>query len=107
MPKQKEKSELEYLRGQCRKLKSENRILKKRNRQLESKRHNYESEYPRYEIDIESPIEEYTHDCPDCGKGTVSTVIELRNKYIEACDVCNYRNVVSLEIKEDKDESKD
>lgn len=100
MAKQKERSELEYLRGQCRRLQSENRHLKRRNKQLETKKHIFESEFPRHESSIDIQIED-SYSCPDCGKGNVATVIEFRDKQIEACDLCTYRKVITVEVEDE------
>ena len=101
MPKKPERSEIEYLRGLCKRLEAENKHLRRRNRKLESKKHIFESEYPRYENTIET---EDTYPCPECGKGNMHVVIELKDKIIEACDLCSHRNVVKLES-EDEDRS--
>ncbi len=99
MPKQKERNELEYLRGQNRRLKSENRYLKKRNKQLETRKHLFETDSPTENIEIEI---DNSYSCPDCGKGNVAVVIEFRDKQIEACDLCTYRKVITVEV-EDED----
>lgn len=83
--KQREKSEVEHLRGQIRKLESENRQLRKRIRVLDKKAHFYE--------DITADVAEdiiIKNNCPSCSKGNL-IILDLKHVVFEQCDSCEYR----------------
>lgn len=97
MPKKKDRSEVEWLRGQLRELTKINRQLKKRLKQLENQKNtydNYISQDEEYSSDSEEttpqnirPVIKY---CSECGKGKLYT-FELVGRMFEACDICEYR----------------
>jgi hypothetical protein len=98
----KDKSELEYLRGQIRGLTSENRHLKRRIKQLEKTEHWFES------IASEDPqsvqVHEEIESCQACGKGKLE-LLDLKHIFITTCNNCQdrirYRKDGSkIEIKE-------
>ncbi len=102
MPKKKDRSELEWLRGQLRELTKLNRQLKRRLRQLENHKNTYDN-YTSQDEDLSEDSEEtmptnvrpvITY-CDECGKGKLYT-FELIGRLFEACDVCDYRKKVNV-----------
>lgn len=89
--KQKNKSEVEFLRGENRKLTAENRALKKQNRQYEKfersqdeeQRYDSEDTYPNFELKI-------LKTCTECGKGKYEE-LELPQGTYGTCNICNDR----------------
>ena len=83
--KQRTHSEVEYLRGQIKKLKSEKRSLERRNKELERKSHFYE------EV-MDETVEEvdFKNSCPNCKSGQV---IEYNfvHLIVQKCDKCDYQ----------------
>lgn len=83
--RQKNKSEVEQLRGENRKLRSQNRQLRKRVNQLERKAHFYEE-----------VVEEITEDvtikksCPECDEGILQE-LDMIHVIITKCTECDYR----------------
>jgi ribosomal protein L44E len=73
--KNKEHSEVEYLKGQIRKLESENRQLKRRIKALDRRAHFYEDLVDDSVEDIQIKDK-----CPACKKGT-RTILDL--KYVK------------------------
>lgn len=98
MAKQKEKSELEHLRGELRKLRSENRNLKKRIGRLDKRSHDLdEREEQIQEFELESEKFELTttvnlkDKCPKCVGKLKAT--DIGPRIIRNCDTCKYREV--------------
>ena len=83
--KQREGSELEYLRGRLKKLESENRQLKRRVKQLDRRAHFYEDLVDEVSDDI--IVDEK---CPECKTGKTS-VKDFKYVQYEVCDSCEYK----------------
>ena len=92
MPKRKERSPDEFLKGKVRELEKENRQLKKRVRQLEKTEHMFENHILDEEPLI---IEEKRAEriCPDCGKGKLKE-FSLLDRVFEECEICSYRKKI-------------
>lgn len=80
LAKQKERSELEYLRA-------ENRRLKKRLRQLEKQRHFYEGVITEA-IELEEKFED--EPCSSCGKG-ILLYYDFNFVKLKRCNVCGWQ----------------
>lgn len=98
MSKQKEKSELEYLRSENRKLKSMNKNLKKqlsRTNKRSDLYHDLEDKIAEDLIQEELNEKELIKNdqCPSCFKGTLET-LKLGAKKLALCDSCTYRKLV-------------
>lgn len=91
----KNRSELEYVRGQLKAVKRENKQLRKRLNQLEKQAHFYEETIDDVAEDINLDI------CPKCQKG-VTSVIDLKHIIIEQCQQCDYSQKVRQGDKKDK-----
>lgn len=87
--RRKEHSEVEYLRGQIKKLESENRQLKKRVKQLDRKSHFYENLVDENVEDIEFKAEK----CPQCKQG-ILFLLDLKHVRFHTCTECEYRKKV-------------
>ena len=87
--KNKERSEIELLRGRIRKLESLCRQLRKRNKQLEKKTHFHENIIG----DFADTITPKGETCPECGKGQITTV-DLKFLLIKSCSLCEYRKKI-------------
>jgi predicted RNase H-like nuclease (RuvC/YqgF family) len=84
MAKSKDRSEIEYYKGEIRKLKAE---IKQLHRQLaEQKRYIPE---PVESEDEYEEIEEKTPSCPQCYTGEL-VIVDLNIKFLEKCRSCNY-----------------
>jgi len=83
--KNKNHSELEYLRGQIKSLKSKVRSLTRRNKELEKHAHFYEDVIDEVTEDIE-----FVANCPVCKKGVLQQ-LDLHHVFITKCDSCDYR----------------
>jgi hypothetical protein len=81
--KSKNKSEVEYLRGENKKLKSQLSSLNRRNKSLEKQAHFYE------EIEEDAEIIDLVN-CPVCGNKEMR-IIDLKYVQYETCDACDYR----------------
>jgi ribosomal protein L44E len=83
--KNKNRSEIEYLNGQIRKLESENRQLKRRLKALDRRAHFYENI-------VEDSVEDIQvkDKCPTCKKGTI-TILDLKYVKFETCDNCEHK----------------
>lgn len=78
-------SEVEYLRGEVRR-------LKKHIRQLEKREHAYETAFlDEKEIEIEEVKLELI--CNECGKGKLKH-FELLGRFFEECTVCDHRKKI-------------
>lgn len=88
MSKSKEKSELEYLRGQNQKLKSENRHLKKQLGYFRKRVTEDDIDYPDEEIPAEAFTPKGGQRCPKCANAI--EVIDLAVRIMHICD-CGYR----------------
>lgn len=88
--RQKERSEIELLKGRIRKLESENRAYRRENKSLKKKAHFHETTVE--ELAELRSIEEHeeTQSCPQCGKGKVSS-LDFVHLILETCDSCDYR----------------
>ncbi len=88
--KQKTHSEVEYLRGLVRELKSENRHIKKKLKHAERKEHNYDGIITQaFENgDIEIKITNKPM-CPNCGKFELEE-IDLKHLIIKRCLLCKH-----------------
>lgn len=84
--KNKNKSEVEHLRGIIRKLKAQVRSLSTRNKELERQSHFYE--YIADEVIEDVEIKEDI--CEECGKGILSE-IDLVHVIVTTCDLCEFR----------------
>ena len=84
--RQKESSEVEYLRGLVKKLKSQNRNLRKRLKELERKEHWFEIVREEEPIEIEENVDK----CPECVKGKLSH-IDLHHLTLIKCDKCEFK----------------
>lgn len=93
MSKKPEKSEVEWLRGENRRLKSENRNLKKQLSRRDKKVKAYEEH-----IDLSAEPEIVEEEllpkpgCPECGEPTQS--VSLGVKFLITCTNCKYRKTV-------------
>lgn len=87
----KNRSEIEYIKGQLKKVQTENRQLKKRIRQLDKKSHFYENI-------VDEAVEEASlgETCESCGKGTMHHY-DLVHVKLEICDLCGYKRNLSRE----------
>lgn len=86
----KDGSEVQYLRGIINNLRSENRNLKKRLKQLEKKEHYFDNkEY------YDEPVEEIKQLdlCESCGKGDYKIIDLGRVKY-KVCPLCDNRKKI-------------
>ncbi len=85
--KQKNKSEIEHLRGEVKRLTSLNKQLRKRNKELERKSYHYESIVDEIVEDVKVVNKE---ECERCGNPGIRF---LDLKYVEdkVCDECEYR----------------
>jgi len=86
--KQQNRSELEHLRGEVKRLKSINRQLRKRLKKYEQK----ETWYLELEDDIQIPTQEPAIDfkkCSDCGKGVIMEQ-EYKFVIVAKCDTCGF-----------------
>jgi hypothetical protein len=97
MPKNRDKSSEEWLRGQIRELTKENRSLKKENMQLKRRKHHYEdlkiiTELGDEAIKESAPVN--INPCPTCTEGTISLIMNLEDREIHACSDCHFRKVV-------------
>lgn len=93
MAKSREGKDIEFYRGEVRRLKSENRNLKKRLKQLEKSRHIYkelklnEDEEPEYLPDIEVTL------CQSCYKGNLVST-DLAHGVLITCSSCEFRKFI-------------
>lgn len=91
----KNRSELEYVRGKNKQLKSENRQLRRRVNDLEKRSHFYE------EV-IDDVVEDIDLDeCQECGKGYLQ-VLDLKYIKFVHCDTCGYKERLKSDGKEVK-----
>lgn len=94
--KQKEKSEVEYLRAENRKLKSELRHLKKQLGKSNKKVKRYENHIdlvdPEISQDLIDKAEFVANPCPRCGSPMKK--IDLGIKFLYICEDCNIRESV-------------
>lgn len=89
--KNRERSEVEYLKGEVRR-------LRKLLRQFEKSKHIYEA------IDLHDPetIELPKVDkCSDCGKGEIKLILNFGNRMIYECSLCNYRRTEKVTSNDD------
>lgn len=95
MGKQKEKSEVEYLRGLVRQLRSENKKLKNELKRLKKKE--TETDELREELK-DYHYEEKMHEdtCPDCQKGRLTST-HLGVKILYICSVCGHRIIKNVQ----------
>lgn len=84
--KQKEKSEMEHLRGRIKRLQSQNRQLRKRNRELERKAHFFENIVD--DVVEESDVTEVI--CPKCKSGVLQ-LLDLHHISLISCTACDYK----------------
>lgn len=86
--KQRERNEVEYFKGQVRKLESENRQLKKRLKALDKRSHFYEKI-------IDEAAEDVTlkNICQVCAKGSI-LLLDLKYVKYETCDTCEYKKKI-------------
>jgi hypothetical protein len=93
MSKVKDGSELEYLRGVVRKLKSENRHLKKIVGKQDKQAHLYEDleEKLKDNSDLREPQLEFLK-CPECSASIVTTPLGTV-RTITTCTQCRWRRV--------------
>lgn len=86
---QKNKSEIEHLRGENKRLKSENRQLRKQVNSSRKKAHFYEviAEQAIEEVDVSS-------NCENCGKG-VKMFLDLVHVQLEICDLCGHKETLN------------
>lgn len=95
MPKTKERSAEEYLRGKLREAMKEIRHLQKRIKELE--RH---SHIPSQDEEIDNSVEdtfpkpEKLRKCAACGKGNIKT-LDVMGRIFEQCELCGERKKVS------------
>lgn len=87
--KNQNRSELEFLRGENRKLRSELRRLQKLNKNLDRKSHFYENIVEDSAEDIEIAHET----CGECGKGNL-IITELPHIDILVCSTCEHRTII-------------
>jgi len=95
MAKQREKSEVEHLRAENRKMKAELRNLKKQVNRTNKRAHQFEDLEERL---AEQTLEEKSSDyivvdntaCPKCSKGKIET-IDLGIRKLVRCDNCEYK----------------
>lgn len=87
--KQKERSEVEYLRGKVKKLESTNRRLRKELRSLKKRAHMYEDIVE----DVATSVEESKDICTECGKGEI-TVHDFVHIIVKSCDTCGHKKKI-------------
>lgn len=87
--RRKNRSEVEFLNGQIRKLESENRQLKRRLRQLDKTQHFYDDLIEAVAEDIK-PKEAK---CEKCKVGTL-TLIDVKHAKFLVCDECKDRKKI-------------
>ena len=93
MTKPKERSELEYLRAENRKLKSENRHLKKLLGRTNKKVKAYEENIDLSEPEIVNTIQLICN-CPNDGCGGSLDSTDLGMKTLITCSDCSYRKTI-------------
>lgn len=86
--KRRERSEIEYLRGQVRKLETENRQLKKRVRALDKRAHFYEDL-----VDVVAEEIAIDDQCEHCKTGKIRALDLKYVKYL-VCDKCDYKEKI-------------
>ena len=84
--KQRERSEVEHLRGKIRELESENRQLRKRLKRLDKQSHLYEDIIDAVAEEIEVP----SNNCEKCKNGVLQTV-DLKYARFVVCQTCKER----------------
>lgn len=98
VPKKRERSETEYLRGQLREAEKLNRQLRKRLKQLEDQKHFYPSQDEEVSTTTEDTkpknIRPAIRTCPKCSEGKLRE-FELIGRTYEECDECEYRKKIS------------
>lgn len=84
----KNRSEVEFLRGENKKLRAENIRLRRENKHHERRTHFYEDV-------IEDVAEDLTvtEGCKACGKGQI-LIIDLGTREIHTCDICQDKKVI-------------
>lgn len=82
----KSKSELEYLRGEVRRLKKINRSLKRENKGLNNRAHFYEDSI----FEVAEEISIYSDMCKECERGTI-TIHDLKHIIIRSCNICDFK----------------
>lgn len=89
----KNRSEVEHLRGQNKQLQSENRQLRKQLNSFKKQAHFYEETIDDIadEISLES--------CNHCGKGFIQ-VVDLTYLKIRCCTICDYKERIRSNGKE-------
>lgn len=92
--KQKNKSEVEVLRGENRRLKSENRNLRKRVKELEKKSHFYEEIVDEVVEDVK-----FRNTCRNCGKGEVLSY-DMGLIRLNKCNLCDYEKKIKKSLNE-------
>jgi archaellum component FlaC len=87
--KNRERSEVEYLRGQIRELESENRQLRRRLKTLDKKTHLYEGIVEAVAEEIKPNTEAETK-CKKCKIGTIR-FIDVKHAKFFVCSECHHR----------------
>jgi ribosomal protein S27AE len=82
--KQKNKSELEVLRGENRKLRSENKKLRREIKDLQKRAHFYEEVVDEVVKDAEVKTI-----CKNCGKGQILSY-DLGRLRLDKCSICDF-----------------
>lgn len=90
MTRSKGKSEVEHLRGVIRSQKAEIRNLKKQLGASNKLARRYVAETQENEWDEPVAETERADRCPECSKGTISTV-DLGVRSMDVCALCSYR----------------
>jgi hypothetical protein len=89
--KNKNRSEVEMLRGENRSLKKALKQLKRQARVLEDKEDDIQLELEGYSVYQPEPKKTY---CPKCAAGEFKIVIDLADKSIYNCTECDFKKVV-------------
>lgn len=98
MTKTKEKSELEYLRGLVKSMRSQVKHLKKELSRKQKREYLHEDlEEKEAELLLEEEIREREHaienKCPDCGKGKLEFT-DLNIRTLITCPSCGYKKII-------------
>jgi transposase-like protein len=88
--KNKNRSEIEVLRGENRSLRKELKQLRKQARIVEDKEDDIQLELEGFSVYQESPKKTY---CPSCKIGEFKMAIDLSDKTIYNCTECDFKRV--------------